>query len=95
MAHISEPTLKAEVVAAAQAVLREAAILQSHWPREISIGRTEENAASIYDCFPFLFIEAFPGVAADQARRLSLAGRLYASSLFLADALMEIGRAHV
>jgi squalene-hopene/tetraprenyl-beta-curcumene cyclase len=89
MPHISEPDLKPEVAAAARAVLEDAAILQSRWPREISIGRSEGDTPSIYDCFPYLFIEAFPGVPAEKVQKLSLAGRLYASALFLSDALMD------
>ena len=89
MPHISEPDLKPEVAEAARAILREASAIQSRWPPQISIGRSEEDAVSVYDCFPYLFIEAFPDIPAEKVQKLSLAGRLYASSLFLCDALMD------
>jgi squalene-hopene/tetraprenyl-beta-curcumene cyclase len=89
MAHISEPKLKPEVVSAAHSILRKAQIIQSKWSTEISIDRDENQATSIYDCFPYLFIEAFPNVSLEKVEQLSLAGRLYATSLFVADGLMD------
>ncbi len=89
MSHISEPDLKPEIIIAARSILQKAVIIQSRWSKEISIHRTEENTTSIYDCFPYLFIEAFPNLTGEKVEQLSLAGRLYATSLFLCDALMD------
>lgn len=89
MPHISEPNLKTEISNAAQSILKKAALLQSQWPKEVSIDRSEDNNASIYDCFPYLFIEAFPEAPPEKVHDLSLAGRFYATSLFLCDSLMD------
>ncbi len=89
MSHISEPPLNPSITVEAKNVLKLANIVLSDWQKEVSIGRESEDTISIYDCFPYLFIEAFPNVSNNHVQKLALAGRFYASALFLSDALMD------
>jgi len=47
-------------------------------------------AVSIYDCHPWLFYEAFPGASEEDVRTLSVAVRLFASSLMTTNPLFGL-----
>lgn len=61
--------------------------LQGTWPAELDFDKVVRP--STYDCFPHLFLPAFPEIEPERVRRLSLAGCLLANSLFVYDALAD------
>ncbi len=61
--------------------------LQHHWPASIELKIKAETA--IYDCYPYLFLAAFPPIPEEDVLRLSAAGRLFASSFFMYDPIMD------
>jgi hypothetical protein len=63
--------------------------LQTLWPGQIILSASN---VSMYDCFPYLFEQAFPSIAADDLDRFAVAARLYASSIFLHDKLFDQDR---
>jgi squalene-hopene/tetraprenyl-beta-curcumene cyclase len=62
--------------------------LQQLWPEQIVL---RAGTVSIYDCFPYLFTEAFPSLRQGDLDRFAVAARLYASSIFLNDKLFDEG----
>lgn len=60
--------------------------LQPLWPGQVVLCA---STVSIYDCFPFLFTEAFPSITEGDLKRFTVAARLYASSIFLHDKLFD------
>lgn len=80
----SFPPEVASATAAATAALRR---LQERWPSTVELGIATQ--ASIYHSYPYLFLGAFPDLAAARAEPLSLAASLFADSLFVADDLMD------
>ena len=60
--------------------------LQTSWPGQIILGASN---VSMYDCFPYLFEEAFPSIPEEKLDRFAVAARLYASSIFLHDKLFD------
>ncbi|MGA8341959.1 MAG: hypothetical protein WB781_08475 [Candidatus Sulfotelmatobacter sp.] len=60
--------------------------LQLSWPEQIVLCA---SAVSMYDCFPYLFGDAFPSIAEGDLDRFAVAARLYASSIFLHDKLFD------
>ena len=70
----------------AERVAATLAELQESWPGPIILSA---NSVSVYDCFPYLFEEAFPTVPEEQLDRFAVAARLYASSIFLHDKLFD------
>lgn len=80
----SFPPEVASATAAATAALRR---LQERWPQTVELGIATQ--ASIYHSYPYLFLKAFPGLAAARVEPLSLAASLFADSLFVADDLMD------
>lgn len=65
--------------------------IRNPWPEEIM----QLGEARIYDFYPYLFFELFPGVGLEKIRPLALAGKLYCRSLFWADNLMDEQLSHV
>jgi squalene-hopene/tetraprenyl-beta-curcumene cyclase len=63
--------------------------LQESWPDAIVLGETE---ASMYDSFPYLFIDVFPPVDEERLHHLALASRLYATSILIHDKIYDEGR---
>ena len=61
--------------------------LQQQWsnPRFIGI----DKAQSIYTYYPYLFLPVFPSLTPKDVRPLAVAGRLFASSLFVADDILD------
>src|SRR5712691_7634380 len=49
----------------------------------------ENTTVSIYDCYPYLFLQAFPTISSVEISDFSLALRLLASSVFHADKIMD------
>lgn len=72
----------------AQRIAGRVARLQALWPKQILLSA---SAVSMYDCFPYLFGEAFPSVEEADLDRFAVAARLYASSIFLHDKLFDEG----
>jgi hypothetical protein len=62
--------------------------LQRAWPEAIQLG-LEDTSPSVYDHFPHLFQQAFPGVAPEQIQPLALAGRLIANIVLVNDSLFD------
>jgi squalene-hopene/tetraprenyl-beta-curcumene cyclase len=82
--------LVANQVADLTAIREHAARLQARWPEAIRLDL--DDAASIYDAHPYLFLPAFSPIPAEAVRELALAGRLFASTVFLADAAIDAVR---
>jgi hypothetical protein len=78
-----DPRLIDEVSAMYSSLTR----LQENTPAELVLRQGEFT--SIYDCHPWLFYEAFPGVREEDVRTLSLAVRLFASSLMATNTLFS------
>jgi squalene-hopene/tetraprenyl-beta-curcumene cyclase len=65
-----------------------AKLLNGKWLPEII---THPNTTvSIYDCYPYLFLDAFPQLHSIDISDFSLAGKLFASSLFYSDRIMDL-----
>lgn len=80
--------LPPSLVNRAQFISDEIEILQRRWPAKIVMGA---GTVSIYDCFPYLFMEAFPSLNEVKLGRFAVAARLFASSIFLHDKLFDEG----
>jgi squalene-hopene/tetraprenyl-beta-curcumene cyclase len=76
------------LVKRARRISEEIEIIQRRWPSQIVIGA---GAVSIYDCFPYFFMEAFPSLNEEKLGRFAVAARLYANSIFLHDKLFDQG----
>ncbi len=64
--------------------------LQASWPAQIVLSADAESSA--YDCFPYLFRQAFPSIIDRDLDRFAVASRLFASSVFLHDKLFDEGK---
>jgi squalene-hopene/tetraprenyl-beta-curcumene cyclase len=65
--------------------------LQKYWPDgfiPINDEETDDNTKTIYEGHPYLFAGAFPSLEPSDVQTLTLAGRLFAHSLFVYDGLM-------
>ena len=72
----------------AQRIGEAIAEMQRSWPDRIVLGA---STVSIFDYFPYLFVEAFPTIREADLDRFAVAARLYASSIFLHDKLFDQG----
>jgi len=63
--------------------------LQASWPAQVVLSADTESSA--YDCFPYLFRQAFPSIIDRDLDRFAIASRLFASSVFLHDKLFDQG----
>lgn len=70
-----------------QAIQAAVATLQQRWSNTIPLNI--DSVASIYDCYPFLFLPAFQPINPPHVRSLALAGRLFASAIFLSDRVLD------
>ena len=61
--------------------------LQQQWSNPLFIGI--DKAESIYTYYPYLFLPVFPSLRPKDVRPLAVAGRLFASSLFVADDILD------
>jgi squalene-hopene/tetraprenyl-beta-curcumene cyclase len=61
--------------------------LQTKWPIGISLDLGRNKI--YYDCLPYLFLSAFPSLDLDQIRSFNIAVRLFASSIFVYDKVMD------
>ena len=61
--------------------------LQQQWSNPLFIGI--DKAQSIYTYYPYLFLPVFPSLTPKDVRPLAVAGRLFASSLFVADDILD------
>src|SRR5579859_1171499 len=62
-------------------------LLNQQW---VELVLSENTTVSIYDCYPYLFLEAFPAISSIDMSNFSLALRLLASSVFHADKIMDL-----
>jgi squalene-hopene/tetraprenyl-beta-curcumene cyclase len=83
-----ELSLPSRLQSKAERIGRRIDQLQTPWPTPILLSA---SAVSIYDCFPYLFEEAFPLVDDDDLDTFAVAARLYASSIFLHDKVFDPG----
>lgn len=83
-----ELSLPSDLHEKAQKIAQSIEKLQTLWPQQIILSA---SAVSVYDCFPYLFTEAFPSICESDLDRFALAARLYASSIFLHDKLFDEG----
>ena len=83
-----ELSLPSRLQSKAERIGRRIDQLQAPWPKPILLSA---SAVSIYDCFPYLFEEAFPSVDDDELDAFAVAARLYASSIFLHDKVFDPG----
>jgi squalene-hopene/tetraprenyl-beta-curcumene cyclase len=60
--------------------------LQARWA---GVALSNEDETTIYDGYPYLFLEAFPSLNPSDVRTLALAGRLFAGSLFAYDGMLD------
>ncbi len=64
--------------------------LATPWREQLSFQlHADDTRAFVYDCYPYLFLGAFPGLLPTAIRPLALAGRLFATSVFVADGVMD------
>ena len=70
-----------------KAITRASAQLQKQWPESLFMGT--DKAESIYTFYPYLFLPVFPLLKPKDIRPLALAGRLFSSSLFIADNILD------
>jgi hypothetical protein len=64
--------------------------LQNNWGNLISLRADfKGQSETIYDCYPYLFQPLFSNISADELHRLSIAGRLFATSIFLYDDFLD------
>jgi squalene-hopene/tetraprenyl-beta-curcumene cyclase len=89
MGQIEEPPMSAEMAAGADAVLAELEHSDRARRFPLRVRRGRSARPNIYDCFPYLFREAFPRANRAALHTLSVAGRLYATALFAGDGLMD------
>ena len=61
--------------------------LQTNWPNEASLSL--EALPSVYDFYPYIFLEAFPPLSAEDIRLFATAIRLLASAIFLLDKVLD------
>jgi squalene-hopene/tetraprenyl-beta-curcumene cyclase len=60
------------------------------WRGSVSLeGNFNDPKTTIYDCYPFLFLKAFPLIDTESVDLLAIAGRLYATSIIIYDRIME------
>jgi geranylgeranyl pyrophosphate synthase len=60
------------------------------WREQLSFQlHADETRTFVYDCYPYLFLEAFPALTPAAIRSLAVAGRLFATSVFVADGVMD------
>ena len=83
-----ELSLPSRLQSKAERIGRRIDELQTPWPKPILLSA---SAVSIYDCFPYLFEEAFPLIDDDDLDTFAVAARLYASSIFLHDNVFDPG----
>lgn len=63
---------------------------EANWPAQLSFQLYQnDERAFVYDCYPYLFLNAFPGLALEDVRPLAVAGRLFATAVFIADGVMD------
>lgn len=79
--------LSAEALKALAAVPAQIVLLQDFWP--LAVNLAIDNQSSIYDAYPFLFLPAFPGLSPREIVPFAVASRLFASSIFVADDIMD------
>lgn len=64
--------------------------LQGPWRDTVCLeGSFNDPRATVYDCYPYFFLPAFPSLGPADIRPLSLAGRLFACSIILYDKVMD------
>lgn len=64
--------------------------MEGDWRYAVSLhGSFDDPKATIYDCYPYLFLGAFPSLTPSDIRPLSIAGRLFACSIILYDKVMD------
>ena len=78
-----EASRLATELVAVQAIIAD---LQRRWPAPIAL---EPDRSSSYYALPYLFREAFPGLAAAELRPLAAFCKLYAGSILLHDQLVD------
>lgn len=61
--------------------------LQENWPGRLIVDRGDEP--TIYEGYPYLFLDAFPLLTRSDVRPLALAGRLFSSSIIVYDKVMD------
>ncbi|WP_375510714.1 prenyltransferase/squalene oxidase repeat-containing protein [uncultured Nostoc sp.] len=61
--------------------------LLERWSDKVAL--SSNSQVTIYDYYPYLFLKAFPSLTLADIRPLNLASRLFASSIFLYDKMMD------
>ncbi|MBI2567898.1 MAG: hypothetical protein HYV63_12775 [Candidatus Schekmanbacteria bacterium] len=90
---MSSRTLKEHFRKEIEAVRLAVHDLQSGWPSGLKLSTNPRP--SIFDCYPYFFLDAFPGIRAADVASLNVALHLLANSIFLYDKLMDPTRVGV
>lgn len=69
-----------------EATIAAVAALQAGWPQGMALQTTQ---TSMYDYFPYLFVEAFRPIPDADLQQFATAARLFASSIFLHDKVFD------
>lgn len=80
------PHIQKEILSVGETLER----IQESWRHTVCLGGSfNDPRATVYDCYPFFFLPAFPTLSPSDIRPLSLAGRLFACSIILYDKVMD------
>lgn len=83
---IFPPHVQKEILSVSEELER----TQKEWRDTVCLhGSFNDPRATVYDCYPYFFLPAFPPLAPPDIRPLSLAGRLFACSIILYDKVMD------
>ncbi|WP_165423212.1 prenyltransferase/squalene oxidase repeat-containing protein [Ktedonosporobacter rubrisoli] len=85
---VSEDFFPAPVWEGALKTRERAGQLKQNWT---DLELSNDSAITIYDCYPYLFLGPFPDVPPAAVADFTLAIKLLASSVFLADKIMDLG----
>lgn len=69
-------------------------VLRQQWEieedSELTFG--DEETITMYNCYPFLFLEAFPEIAPEKVDDFALAGNLFANAAFMTDKVIDLSQ---
>ncbi len=57
---------------------------------ELTFG--DEETITMYNCYPYLFLEAFPPIAAEKVDDFALASNLFANAAFMTDKVIDLSQ---
>jgi squalene-hopene/tetraprenyl-beta-curcumene cyclase len=77
------------ILESARQTKRRVESLMKDWSTVMNVSLSNQHITSMYDCYPYLFQEAFPNIPSDRLSDFSVASSLFASSLFCSDTIID------